>query len=567
MIKKLKYIFVEERKILFFYIFIIIFLISLFEALSIGTVFPLLNLLISKEKTNIDFIDQILFSNNNQNNESLIFFCIGVTLIFVLKNILLGFFGWYKVKFTQNISKNLQIRLLRNYLNMPIHEFLKTNSSVIMRNTNGEPKMILKHMITPFFILLQDLMVSIGLIILLVLSFSTNSLYSILLFLLFLLPVYLYSKIKLKIYSKKRLILTGKTLTFLRESVELIREIKIYNKATFFLKRYSRSLEKLNFVNLNINFIGLIPKLFLEIILVAGGISLIFFLVFISNIKMIEIIPSLALIGAVFLKLVPSFIRILAQYQKIEYAKPTLNLIENIFIETNKYKQKINYEDISEKFESLELKNVSHNFGDKKVLDKINLKISKGDIILISGESGNGKTTLLNIISGLLEPNFGKVKINDKDHDYKKAVITNLSFVRGENYFIDSNIIENITLKSINDLSNDEIKKIEKLITLVNMDEFLDQLELEIGEKGHRLSDGQKQRLAIARALYHKPNLLILDEATNSIDLNNEKIIFENISKDYSNLSIIFVNHRETNFINSNKNLVIKNQKIYEKQN
>ena len=161
----------------------------------IGTVFPLLNLLISKEKTNIDFIDQILFSNINQNNEVLIFFCIGVTLIFVLKNILLGFFGWYKVKFTQNISKNLQIRLLRNYLNMPIHEFLETNSSVIMRNTNGEPKMLLKQMITPFFTLLQDLMVSIGLIILLVLSFSTNSLYSILFFLLFLLPVYFIQKL------------------------------------------------------------------------------------------------------------------------------------------------------------------------------------------------------------------------------------------------------------------------------------------------------------------------------------------------------------------------------------
>lgn len=565
MIKKLKYIFAEEKKILFFYIFIIIFLVSLFEALSIGSVFPLINLLISKEKTNIDLIDQILFSNNDENYESLVFFCVGVALIFVIKNLLLGFFGWYKVKITQNISKNLQIRLLRNYLSIPIDKFLTTNSSVMMRNINGEPKMLLKQMIIPFFILLQDVMVSIGLIILLISSFSTISAYSILFSILFLYPLYLYSKTKLKTYSKKRLILTGKTLIFLRESVELIREIKIYNKAMFFLKRYSRSLEKLNFVNLNINFISLLPKLILEIILVVGVLSLLFFIVFVLNIKMIDIIPSLALIGAAFLKLVPSFIRILGQYQKIEYAKPTLNLIENTLIETNKYKQKINYENYSEEFKTLELKNISHNFGDKKVLDKINLKISKGDNILIQGKSGNGKTTLLNIISGLLKPISGKVKINDKDHDYSRPVVTNLSFVKSENYFIDSNIIENIALKPINDLNNDEIKIIEKLITLVNMDEFLNKLELEIGEKGNKLSDGQKQRLAIARALYNKPNILILDEATNSIDLNNEKIIFENILKTFSYLSIIFVNHRESNFLNNSKIFIIENGKINEK--
>ncbi len=565
MIKKLKYIFAEERKILFFYIFIIIFLISLFEALSIGSVFPLLNLLISKEKTNIDFIDRVLFSNNSENYEPLVFFCVGVTLIFIVKNLLLGFFSWYKIKITQNISKNLQIRMLRSYLSIPIDKFLETNSSIMMRNINGEPKMLLKQMISPFFVLLQDVMVSIGLIILLISSFSTISAYSILFSILFLLPIYFYSKIKLKIYSKKRLILHGATLKFLRESIELIREIKIYNKATFFLKRYLRSLEKLNFVNLNISFIGLLPKLVLEIILVAVGLSLLFFLVFVSNIKMIEIIPSLALIGAVFLKLVPSFIRILAQYQKIEYAKPSLNLIENILLETNKNKQKIYYENNFEEFKTLELKNISHNFGDKKILNEINLKISKGDTILIHGESGNGKTTLLNILSGLLEPKLGKVKVNDKDHDYSKPVVTNLSFVRGENYFIDSNIIENIALKAMDDLNNDEIKSIEKLITLVNMDEFLNQLDLEIGEKGNKLSDGQKQRLAIARALYNKPDLLILDEATNSIDLNNEKIIFENILKTFSYLTIIFVNHRETNFLNDSKIFLIENGKINEK--
>ena len=97
------------------------------------------------------------------------------------------------------------------------------------------------------------------------------------------------------------------------------------------------------------------------------------------------------------------------------------------------------------------------------------------------------------------------------------------------------------------------------------MDEYLNQLELEIGEKGNKLSDGQKQRLAIARALYNKPDLLILDEATNSIDLNNEKNIFDNILKNFSNISIIFVNHRETNFLVNGKIFIIEDGKINEK--
>ena len=137
--------------------------------------------------------------------------------------------------------------------------------------------------------------------------------------------------------------------------------------------------------------------------------------------------------------------------------------------------------------------------------------------------------------------------------------------MRSENFFIDSNIIENIALKSINDLNENEIRSVEKLITLVNMDEYLNQLELEIGEKGNKLSDGQKQRLAIARALYNKPDLLILDEATNSIDLNNEKNIFDNILKNFSNISIIFVNHRETNFLVNGKIFIIEDGKINEK--
>ncbi len=565
MFNQIKYIFSDEKKIYFYLIFVILFFISLLEALSIGSIFPVLNLLISKQETNIEFIDSIFFPSGYKDTNSLIYFCLAISLIFILKNILLGFFGWFKIKYTQNISKNLQKRLLKNYLHIPIIKFLSTNSSLVMRNVNGEPKMLLKQLVHPFFILLQDLIISFGILVLLVLSFSKVTIYVILFFLIFVLPLYIYSKKKLKKLAEKRLILTGKTQTFLRESIELIRDIKIYQKVSFFLNRYVRSIEKLNFVNLNINFIGLLPKLVIEIILVIIALSALFISVFILNIEMIEIIPSLALVGAAFFKLVPSSIRILGQYQKIEYSKPSINLIENILKESENYVEKINFNKNYQEFNKLVVKNISHKYDSELILENINLEIVKGDLIVIKGESGNGKTTLLNIISGLIKPSLGDVFLNNKKYLYDSSVITKLAYVGAENYFIDASIAENISLKSYEEISNSEMNKIKILMNNVNLSDFADRLDMNIGEKGTNLSEGQKQRIAIARALLNKPSLLIFDEATNSIDRENEKIILQNISKNFPDLSIIFVSHRDLMITQKHKLFNLQNKKIYEK--
>ena len=331
------------------------------------------------------------------------------------------------------------------------------------------------------------------------------------------------------------------------------------------MNRYIRSIEKLNFVNLNINFIGLLPKLFIEIILVLIGLSILFISVFILNIEMIELIPPLALVGAAFLKLVPSSIRILGQYQKIIYSKPSINLIENVLKESENYLETISFNKNIEEFKKLEVKNISHRYNKEIILDNINLEIFRGDLIVIKGESGNGKTTLLNIISGLIKPTKGDIFLNNKKYLFDSSVVTKLAYVGAENYFIDASIAENISLKSYEEISNSEINKIKKLMKDVNLSNFEDRLDMNIGEKATNLSEGQKQRLAIARALQSNPSLLIFDEATNSIDRDNEKIILQNISQNFPDLTIIFVSHRDLMITQKHKYFNLLNKKIHEK--
>ncbi len=565
MFNKIKYIFSEEKRIFFYLLFLLLFFISILEALSIASIFPILNLLISKNGTSITFIDNIFFPNKNYDNNSIIIFCSVICSIFIIKNIILLIFNWLRIKYTQNISRNLQQKLLRNYLHIPIKEFLNTNSSLVLRNVNGEPKILLKTMVHPFFILLQELMVSIGILILLIISFSEIAVYFLVFAFIFIFPFYIYTKKKLKKLSEKRLILVGRTLTFLRESIELIRDIKIYQKVSFFIDRYVKSTNKLNFVNLNIGIIGLLPRLVIEIIIVIIGLAVLFVSVFIFNIEMMNIIPSLGLMGAAFLKLIPSTIRILGQYQKIEYSKPSVNLIEKILKKSESFVKEAGISGNFEKFQNVTLQDVSHNYGSNFVLENINLKITKGDLIVIKGESGNGKTTLLNIISGLIRPTSGNVIFNDKKYLYNRSVLTNLAYVGAENYFIDASILENITLKNHNEISNAEIIKIKELMKDVNLENFVDFLDTSIGEKGSNLSEGQKQRIAIARALFNNPSLLIFDEATNSVDIENEKIILKNISINFPDLTIIFVSHRDLKINQNHRLFNLKNKKIYEK--
>jgi len=200
------------------------------------------------------------------------------------------------------------------------------------------------------------------------------------------------------------------------------------------------------------------------------------------------------------------------------------------------------------------------------ILDSINFEIKKNSFVGIIGESGAGKSTLVKLITGLLKPSNGKIDIDGKELELNlSSWRKKIGYVSQDLILMDEPIVKNIAFGEYD--KDIDYKKVEKVISLVELSEFINNLDNGIfslaGERGKLLSGGQIQRICIARALYRDPEILILDESTNSLDLENEKKIIKTLQKNLSHLTIIIISHRESTIMNCSETFKIKNEKVY----
>ena len=218
--------------------------------------------------------------------------------------------------------------------------------------------------------------------------------------------------------------------------------------------------------------------------------------------------------------------------------------------------------------ENLTLKNVffsyqNKNFEETEVLKDINIKIIKGDKIGIYGKSGSGKTTLVNLLSGFCEAKSGEMLINDKKYNLNKYLFErSIGYVQQSTYVADETVKFNITLKKNN--NEIDLNKLDKILKILNIDQIISELpngiDTSMGEKGSKFSGGQIQRIGIARAIYRNPELLILDEATNALDITSQDQILKNIFEEFKNKTIILISHQSDNFNYCNKKYFLENK-------
>jgi ABC-type bacteriocin/lantibiotic exporter with double-glycine peptidase domain len=353
--------------------------------------------------------------------------------------------------------------------------------------------------------------------------------------------------------GKKKLYFDQKKLQDLQNSLHAVQNIKLDHLEDVFSNRFLFNTNLASKSQFFSNFMLEFIKPLIEFLVLVLFILILLFFFFYLQISKQEIIMMIGLFVVAMFRILPSCNRTLNAFNTIRYYYSTIHLISDelkALTINNNIDQNEKFKKNNLVFKNLiELKNLSFYYTDNaknvEILKNINIKIKKNEFIGILGDSGTGKTTLLNIICYLLKPSSGSllldnIDVSDSYISYQKKI----GYVSQNTYLVDGSIIENIIFGvDKKDYNHDTFNKV---IDLSNVNEFLSKLPLGkdelIGEKGSKLSGGQKQRIGIARALYKNPEILILDEATSALDPSNEKIIINNIKK-INNITALVVSH------------------------
>ena len=540
---------------LVFYFFFAVLLIFL-EVIGIALLFPIVKFI-----TDGEFLYKSIITINEEN--FLFFSSIFLFSVFAIKNLVFVFLNFLQFKFLGNIHLDLSYKLIKNYLEMQYKYFVKSNTSIMSKNID-EVQGFITYLNALLNVIIEILITVAILILLLKVNFIFTIIASLLI--LFVSLIFYYStKLKLSLYSKERVSFSRKFLKEMLETFNSIREIKTYKKENKFLNLNIFNLSKQINISIKTNIFKVIPKPIFEQSFVLLICIFLIFLGF-SNIALIDTLPTLSIFMAAAVKLIPSGNKILNQYQLIRYHKISLEILNSElkkhYLSDKLEKNKSRYLEDFE-LDSINIKNVEFSYKDRKIFENLNLEFNKGKIYGIIGPSGSGKTTLANLLLGLLKQNNGEILVNNK---YKLDEIKNnyQSLLPQKIFMFDNTIKSNIAFdystKNINEIKLEESITKSKLKEFIhNLDNNLDEV---VGENAIKLSGGQAQRLAIARAIYHDAQLIIFDEPTSSLDKENEKEIFESISSLKNNKILIVISHSDeiTKYIDHK--ITIKNKDV-----
>lgn len=488
------------------------------------------------------------------------YFIITLTLMasFAIKDLYLYYLNCIQSNFIVKNAYKASVNLFNAYLDKPYEFFLHNNSNEIVTTINiyvTKAFVLINEMLN----LVKELVINIFLIIILLIVNVkvTLAMFFILSILLFVIKVFISPKLN-EVGKRSNDVYVG-MMTCVSQAINGIKEVKIFGSEEYFISQYEELGISNVFLENKKNKYSFMPRYLTDFVGVSA--ALIFILISLPYFEndTSQLISQTALFSFVLLRMLPSVIRINGHMNQISYYSPSLFKIDEDIASYMKKDNEIS-KSVSEQWKienSIRICDVYFSYDhiiDNSILKGINLEISKGESIGIIGPSGVGKTTLVDIILGYLKVDEGLILADGVDiNNNLKGWTKNIGYVPQMIFIMDDTIRSNILFGC--DKSNDE--KIWDLLRRVRIDEFVDSLpnglDTYVGERGIRLSGGQRQRLGIARALFNDPDILVLDEATASLDNKLESEIMEDIYELKENKTIIIIAHRLTSLKKCNK--------------
>lgn len=571
MLDRLKYIFYPIDKKDYYKIillFILILIGTFLELVGISLLIPILTIFVGDDYTK--YAKFIFFVNVNDKIQVLSFTLILFLLIYFLKLIIMTTLTYFQTTFAFSIYTKISENMFKKYLyeNYLFHKV--SNTSHLLRNITSESNMYSFGLILPIIKLVSDLIIFISISCLLMIYSFKTSLIAIIVLSLSSYIIFKLTSFNLKTIGSSRQFHSAKMIQQINQAFGNMKEIILYNLQNFFLEKFSfhnREYAKSGKVK---NIIIDLPRIILEFAIVLIFISVIFILIQGGN-KISEVIIILGIFAFASFRLLPTIVKMIKSFQTIKYNLPVLDLIykelkkadEKKSINENKNETIENFN-----FNNLNLSNLSYSYksneNKENVLNNINLNINSGDKIGIKGDTGSGKTTLINLITGLLREYEGEIQINHNDSNYNLINFQNkIGYVPQSVYLADESILFNIILGNEQNVDQEKLSKILSMVELYDfVNNLPDKINTVIGERGGKLSGGQCQRIGIARALYRNPSIIILDEATSALDEETENKILDKLFDNKSEKTIIIISHRSNSFKHCNTIFEIKNKSL-----
>ena len=546
--KNLVRIFLElKKKKSLFFLFFISIIVIFFESYTLAIVYGLSNLLVDSNFESNNYLLKWILSKFGSNNFSSSLITIILLLLFVfLKNIILLFVIFFKNNFFIKLQLKISQTMFDKFISQNYQFFIERNSSKLISMITQDIALTMRGFESMFNIMIELLMI-LGIFSYLV---YMNKIVALIFFIggaVFFVFHTFFTKKKLVNLSNERMTLNEGIIKNLQQSFSSFRELIIYNVQDVFSQSIKIKFNK--FFN-NIKTTTLLQQTIRVLIEQIFIIFMIFtFLImnyFLSK-SILEIVPIFAVYLFAFLRILPSLNKLIIETQTYLYAKLFIKKTNQNLNLQNKNIKKITNLNFFDK--EINFSNVSYSYNDKNkdIFDNLNFTINKKQKIGIIGESGSGKTTILNLIMGFLHPKNGKISIDDLNlKDYLANWQSLVAYVPQSVAILDDTLKVNITFENEDDKI--DYKRLKKAIEISGLDKFMSNnnqpYEIIIGEKGSKISGGEILRIGLARAIYSNAEILILDEFTSALDNETEEKIIENIKN--IDMTIIIVSHRKT---------------------
>lgn len=553
-LKKINFIFNRKQKLQIVILFFMILVGSACELIGVTMILPFIDAVLEQEAVLDRWYMRWIYDalKLNDINSLLIILAIGFIIIYVVKNVYMVWMKRIQFRFITNNQQRLSRRMLECYLKQPYLFHLAHNSSDLMRNINSDTSMFFGS-VQSVLTLATDITVCLLVFCVLMRQDCGMTITVTLVLLVYIVLFFFLLRKKIEEYGKATRRLTSQNNKWLRQTFGGVKESIILERRDFFIRRFDQTNEGLMRNKRDYQTLSLLPKAVLEVLCI-GGIMLIVAIKLASGTDITEFIPTLSLFAIAAFRLLPSFNKIVAELSALQYNKAGVDAIYNDLHQIDRLdrvtradkEDEIRNQDFTNE---IKLENVNFHYPNVEgnVLENVNMTISKNTSVAFVGPSGAGKTTLADIILGVLEPQEGVVSVDGTDiRKMMKSWHKKIGYIPQFIYLMDDTIRNNIAFG----LRPNEVKdaQIWRALEEAQLKEFVESLEegldTKIGERGVRLSGGQRQRIGIARALYHNPQFLVLDEATSALDNETEKAVMDAINCLAGRKTILIIAHR-----------------------